>query len=146
MAIEDDAGDEASRLDDGWRVLPCGHEVATSGRRPGCAPRALDQFSDRLLARPALGRPGTRGYPGNRRLRSAPVRAAGSGLTRAQHSCTGAASQAAGAAELRAAVSAAIAELHSVFSDYDHVTAAAYINEKLLVSPIGGGTMGARGL
>jgi hypothetical protein len=50
----------------------------------------------------------------------------------------GAAGQAAGAAELRAEISAAMAELCSLFSDYDPVTAAAYINDKLLVSPIGG--------
>lgn len=45
-----------------------------------------------------------------------------------------AAGQAAGAAELRAAVSAALTELYSVFSGHDHVTAAAYITDKLSVS------------
>jgi|SRR5450432_3377246 hypothetical protein len=160
---DDERGFHQRRGVHSGRRLPCSsflrHEVATSGRRLGSAPPGLRWSSDRLLVArdcrltgPSCG-PWRRwltcatsgsvshalsaGQSG-RRLQSTPARAASSRVTRANRACMGAAGQAAGAAELRAEISAAMAELCSVFSDYDPVTAAAYINDKLLVSPIGG--------
>jgi hypothetical protein len=104
---------------DSWRDVEVLSPVCGEWRASGPAP-AIEDFTSRRSVRRLVA--------SDRRLRGP--------------SC-GAAGQAAGAAELRAAISTALAELHSVFSDYDQVTAAGYINDKLLVpttpaTPIGG--------
>jgi hypothetical protein len=114
-----------------WRDVELLYPACRGWRAGGAAMTIEDplgQSSDRLLVASDLRLRGPRGA-----------------LVRAGHLCIGAPGRAAAAAEPRAAVSAALAELHSVFSAYDPVTAAAYISDTLWGSPIGGGREAALG-